>query len=488
MTDGLGRLSRSAARGALAGVVGGLCFGATMTQTGSLPTIASLVRARSVVVGFILHLVIAAVIGSGFGVLVDRHRAGIDGILYWGLVYGAFWWFAGPLTLLPLFLGRPLGWTAVAARSEVPGLLGHLVYGVTTALALVALRWRAAMAPPRPSVAALARGLSAGVVSGWLLGLALDAQGAFTTLRAVLPGGTPAMAWIGVLAIGGLGGLIFAALCPTPTDPAGMALVRGVAFGFLWWVLVAVTLLPALEGTGLAWSREEVRRAFATFPGYLLLLGGGTALVYTWLTKAQRFLFSDVPRDAWLEGAGTRGLQAIVWGSLAGLGGGLVFTIVMVGIDFLPTVARLVGSGSRVTGFVVHLLIADAIGVSYGLLFRRTSYDASSALGWGISYGALWWLAGPLTLLPLLLGSPPAWSAGEAADAFPALVGHLAYGAALGLVFYRIEVHHNPWWVTRSAAEADRAGRRREQVLGAAPALWALTAVTVLTLPLVLTG
>ncbi len=58
----------------------------------------------------------------------------------------------------------------------------------------------------------------------------------------------------------------------------------------------------------------------------------------------------------------------------------------------------------------------------------------------------------------------------------------------LGLVFYRIEVRHNPWWVTRSAAESERAAQRRNQVLGAAPALWALAAVVALTLPLVLTG
>ncbi len=493
MTDGRVGLVRSAVCGALAGVAGGMVFGAAMAHGGALPTIASIVRARSPVVGFVVHMVIAAVIGAGFGVLVARHQAGADGVLYWGVVYGTFWWFCGPLTLLPLFAGRPVTWTTVAARAEVASLLGHLVYGATTALTFALLSARLATSgdrrrPHRLSVAAFFRGMCAGVFLGWLLGLALDAQGSFTTLRAVLPGGTPAAAWIGVLVIGATAGLAQAALCPEPTEPAGVTLARGVAFGFLWWALVAVTLLPLIEGTGLAWSLEEVRGAFATFPGYVLFLGAGTSLGHSWLTKAQRSLFSDVRRDAWLEGAGTRGLQAIGWGSLAGLIGGLFFTIVMVGIDFLPTVASLLGSSSRVTGFIVHLAIADVIGVSYGLAFRRTSYDATSALGWGVTYGVLWWLLGPLTLLPLLLGSPPTWSAAAAVAAFPALVGHLVYGAALGLVFYRIEVLHNPWWVTRSAAEAARTAQRREQMLGAAPALWALAAVVALTLPLILVG
>jgi len=84
-------------------------------------------------------------------------------------------------------------------------------------------------------------------------------------------------------------------------------------------------------------------------------------------------------------------------------------------------------------GLVVHLFIAEFVGASYGLLFRRRSYDVGSALGWGVSYGFFWWVLGSLALLPVLLGGSPRWDADAAAATFLSLVGHLAYGAALGV-------------------------------------------------------
>jgi uncharacterized membrane protein YagU involved in acid resistance len=152
---------------------------------------------------------------------------------------------------------------------------------------------------------------------------------------------------------------------------------------------------------------------------------------------------------------------------------------------FLSTAARLVGSDALLTGFLVHLLVSAGIGVTYGLLFRRQSYNAVTALGWGISYGFFWWVAGPLTLLPILLGGGAQWTAEAAASGFTSLIGHLAYGAGLGLVFHRLEARLNP----HTLADADHgsaARRRREQVLAAAPALWSVMMVVILTVPIVL--
>ena len=101
-------------------------------------------------------------------------------------------------------------------------------------------------------------------------------------------------------------------------------------------------------------------------------------------------------------------------------------------------------------------------------------------------YGLLWWLRGPLTLLPILLGAPPQWTLAAASATFPSLVGHLAYGAALGVAFYRLEARYSPWWLTRNEIEAERAERRREQVFGSAPALWAVIAMFAVTVPLLL--
>lgn len=87
------------------------------------------------------------------------------------------------------------------------------------------------------------------------------------------------------------------------------------------------------------------------------------------------------------------------------------------------------------------------IGVGYGLLFVRQSNDLAPVLGWGTSYGVLWWLLGSLTLLPLLSGRSPQWTVEGATFAYPALIRHLAYGAFLGVVFFRLEARQNPWCI-----------------------------------------
>lgn len=101
--------------------------------------------------------------------------------------------------------------------------------------------------------------------------------------------------------------------------------------------------------------------------------------------------------------------------------------------------------------------------------------------------GFFWWILGPLTLLPILLGTMPCWTPDVAGALISSLVGHLAHGAALGATFYLLEARHNPWWIFHSEADAIRVERRREQVLTSAPALWALVIIVALTLSVVLT-
>jgi hypothetical protein len=230
---------------------------------------------------------------------------------------------------------------------------------------------------------------------------------------------------------------------------------------------------------------SAARRGFATLPGYLLF-GAAVALFYQWLDSLVRVLFSDDVGRYEDEGVGTQGARAVGRGALGGLVGGLLFTLVMVRIGFLSSVASLIGSASALTGFVVHMVIADIIGASYGLLYRRQSYDIGSALGWGVSYGFFWWILGPLTLMPILLGSSPRWAVEVAAGTFPSLVGHLGYGAAVGIVYYLMEARYSPWWISHTEAEAARVAHRKEQVRTSAPALWMLVVVIALTVPVVL--
>ena len=475
------------APGALAGLVGGLIFGVTMSEIGRLPTIAGLVRSDSSTIGFLVVIVVAALIGAGFGLLVWYQRPGAGETLVWGLVYGTFWWYLGPLTLLPLLRGDGPTWDVVSAQAEVPVLLGLVLYGASTGLALIFLHWKRHIQADtlHVGVGGLFRGALAGLLSAGLLGWALDAQGQLPVLAAAMTGDSRPFGWLAVLLIGVVAGVAFALLYPQPTDGAGPGLIRGTVYGFLWWVVGGLTVVPLIGGDGLTWSLDDTRGLFVTLCGYLLF-GAGVALFYQWLGALVHLLFSDHVAGGADEGVGTQGLRIVGRSLLGGLVGGILFSLVMLQIGFLPSVADLIGATSPVTGFFVHLVIAVLIGTTYGVLFLRQSYDVGSALGWGVSYGFFWWILGPLTLMPVFLGVTPQWSVEAAAAAFPNLVGHLAYGAGLAVTFYLLEARHSPWWIPRTQAESARVALRRQRVLTSAPALWTLLVAIGLTLPVLL--
>ena len=476
-------LERNLLAGGFAGLFGGLVYGVALLSLGYLPTIGRLVGRESVRIGFSIELTIAVVLGAGFGLLLFGQSAGYGEALIWGLAYGAVLWFVGPLTVQPLILTHHLGWDLASAQAAFPNLTGQLIYGVMTALVFAMLRGERQTATL--GVALLTRGMIAGLLAGWLLGLLLQSQNRLLELAGLVSSHSTALAWLIVLALGGLAGLAFALLYPDASDGAGPSLIRGTVYGFLWWVLGSLTLLPLLTGHGLTWSIGAVQSDLATLPAYLLF-GGGLALIYKWLASLVQLLFSETTSRRNREGVGTEGLRSLAWGAAAGLIGGLLFSVVMLRIGYLPTVARLVGSTSAGTGFTVELIISFLIGSSYGLLFRHQSFDLGSALCWGMSYGVFWWILGPLTLLPILLGTSPRWSVGVVASVFPRLIGHIAYGAGLGIAFYLLERRHRPWWVPHAEIRAVRATARREQLLTSSPALWTLMAVLTLTLPVLL--
>jgi len=122
--------------GIIGGLAGGMVFGMMMAFMGALPVIGKMVGFPNAVVGFLVHLGISAGIGGSFGLLLGPAVTGrISGIAY-GLAYGSLWWFLGPLTLMPLFMGMGLGasWNAAAAGSQLPSLMGHAVFGMVLGL------------------------------------------------------------------------------------------------------------------------------------------------------------------------------------------------------------------------------------------------------------------------------------------------------------------------------------------------------------------
>ena len=473
--------------GVLGGLVGGLVFGAATIELGGLESIASLVRLESSVAGFVVHMVVAAVVGSGLGLIVWHQRPGICDTLFWGIVYGTFWWFLGPLTLRPAISDYGLAWNPEAAQTAFPALIGHVLYGASAGATIVLVRLK----DPRlrsalhVSPGTLLRGGIAGLLAVWIIGSVMAAQGQLPAFTGGVGVDSRLSLWLVTLAIGLLAGVGFAIVYPDSRDGAGAAIVRGTVYGFLLWMAIPLTLLPVINGSGLPWALSAVREVFSGLPAYVLM-GAALALFYHWLSASVRVLFSDLVMGGDQEGVGTQGIRAVTRGLLSGLIGGLIFTGVMTQLGAFSGVASLIGVSSPIAGFFVHMAIANIVGATYGLLFSRQSYDVGSALGWGASYGFIWWLIGTLTLSPILLGDTPQWSADFAAQGFPFLIGHLIYGSGLGITFYLLEARYKPWWVPRRQAEAELINRRREQVLTSAPALWTLVVVISLTLPVLL--
>ena len=128
-------------------------------------------------------------------------------------------------------------------------------------------------------------------------------------------------------------------------------------------------------------------------------------------------------------------------GVIGGLAGGLAFGAMMGLMGMFPAIAGLVGSGSAMVGFLVHIAISLFIGLTFGLIFGSRSQIYGSAIGWGLLYGVVWWVLGPLVLMPLRLGMGLQIGAAFSGPMLMSLGGHLIYGAVTGLVF--------AWYVQR---------------------------------------
>ncbi len=126
----------------------------------------------------------------------------------------------------------------------------------------------------------------------------------------------------------------------------------------------------------------------------------------------------------------------VIAGAAAGFVGGLVFSWAMQAQGMRAAVAGLLGVTSLGAGLALDLVISILIGASFGAIFRYQPLGYAPTISSGVLYGLLWWIVGPLTLVPALLGRGPTWSLAEADAALPSLVGHVLYGALTGLGYY----------------------------------------------------
>lgn len=130
--------------------------------------------------------------------------------------------------------------------------------------------------------------------------------------------------------------------------------------------------------------------------------------------------------------------RRVAAGVLGGIAGGIVFGIMMAMMGLLPTLATMVGSESPVVGFLVHMMISIMIGLGLTVLFGTrllTGYLRGALVG--LAYGAIWWVLGPLVIMPMMLGGALFV---VNAGALLSLMGHMIYGVILGLVAVRVLV------------------------------------------------
>jgi len=85
------------------------------------------------------------------------------------------------------------------------------------------------------------------------------------------------------------------------------------------------------------------------------------------------------------------------------------------------------------------MMMSAAIGAGFGL-FVGAFADGKAVIWAGVAYGALWWVLGPLLFMPWLMGMGFAGNLNPAgiAGAMPSLMGHLLFGAVLGVTYLRL--------------------------------------------------
>lgn len=115
--------------GLLAGLVAGLVSGIMLQLMWVLTPLSLLLSLPpNPSTGWIPHLAISLVFGVLFGFLASWLRLERRGAVAGGIITGVLAWIAGPLTLVPLWIGLPPQYTLASRWLKV--LAAYLAYGL----------------------------------------------------------------------------------------------------------------------------------------------------------------------------------------------------------------------------------------------------------------------------------------------------------------------------------------------------------------------
>jgi len=303
-------LSRAVVAGGLAGILGGWAFGQWMAKVNHFPLIAGLIHLSSPSAGVALHFVFAFIIGASFGLLFQRDVRGYGSCLGWGFGYGIFWWFLGPMTLMPLWQGRNLDWSYLHGQELYGSLVGHVVYGlIVGAIYATADRlWIALFIEsdpinrqPEPPGSRTVRSIGWGAVAGLVGGLVflpiITVVTGLSQLAGFVGGTSPVVGVIVHLFISALIGVSYGLLFEHESPDFAAGIAWGLLYGLVWWFLGRLTLFPILQGLSFTWTHEAAAAALPLLIGHLIY-GAVTAVVFLVFERRHRDWMLLDPRFA----------------------------------------------------------------------------------------------------------------------------------------------------------------------------------------------
>lgn len=304
------RWARAIVVGGVAGTLSGAVFSRWMYQGEFYPLLSGFGEAHSHAEMAALHFLVALVIGAMFGLLFQTDVRGLGSCMGWGLGFGIFWWFFGPLTIFPILKGAAIDWSADQGTTLFGSLVGHIIYGLILGVIYAGIdrAWlklfvqsdplnREAEGPGLHVLRSLGWGVAAGLAGGIAASPVLLATGVLPRLTGV---GGSLFGIKGILIhlfISALIGMSYGVLFRSEGSNISVGVPWGFLFGMIWWYAGPLTLLPLLQTGECDWSSAGASALLPSLLG-LLVYGGVTAAVFLGLQyRYQRLLLLD-PRNA----------------------------------------------------------------------------------------------------------------------------------------------------------------------------------------------
>jgi len=89
------------------------------------------------------------------------------------------------------------------------------------------------------------------------------------------------------------------------------------------------------------------------------------------------------------------------------------------------------------------LVFSAIIGAFFGYFFGEAAKDETHAVLLGLVTGFIWWILGPITIMPVWLGGEARFALDAVVNAVPSLWGHIIFGFVLGLVYPILAKRHS---------------------------------------------